>query len=219
MAAVRHFLAHGAAPCQPDAFGQSPAHLAAKVRGLAVPRTRASIRSSNGNDRLTRPTAPAQMGRSDALAALGTVCPGVVDRAGLEARDLLPPPVRPGLPVAWPGGLPGTTRPDDLAEVGQSPPLPNHRHDAGREPKPNLFVVRRLTRQIEPWAPRAGQANRLARADAERSGWRQSGRWDAVLEGGRCDLPTVDGALSPEEFERFVLAQRPVRMKGAAKDW
>ena len=40
-----------------------------------------------------------------------------------------------------------------------------------------------------------------------------------MLEGGRCDLPTVDGALSPEEFERFVLAQRPVRMKGAAKDW
>ena len=64
------------------------------------------------------------MGRSDALAALGTACPGVVDRAGLEARDLLPPPVRPGLPVAWPGGLPGTTRPDDLAEVGWADPRP-----------------------------------------------------------------------------------------------
>lgn len=64
------------------------------------------------------------MGRSDALAALGTACPGVVDRAGLEARDLLPPPVRPGLPVAWPGGLPGTTRPDDLAEVGRADPRP-----------------------------------------------------------------------------------------------
>ena len=85
---------------------------------------------------------------------------------------------------------------------GRSPPLP---HDAGREPQDhNLFVVRRLTRQIERSAPRRPTAwRRRTRSgvggDRARGGthcWRAGGatcrRWT-----GPCRRRSSSGSSSP----------------------
>jgi len=85
-------------------------------------------------------------------------------------------------------------------------------------PDPSHPSVQRQWRGLDS-PPATSGASRKAEPGADAGGWPLSNDWDWLLEDGRCDIPEVDGALTPQEFMKYVIAQRPVIMRGAARDW